>query len=339
MKTACCFDKKEEKKVKCSLCPHNCLISDGKAGICGARKNSDGELYSENYGIVSGFSYDPIEKKPLYHYYPSSEILSIGTVGCNLHCPFCQNYHISRYFDNPSLALTEQAKPSDIVAAVEKKSGPPGIKVFKGVAYTYSEPLVWYEFVMETSSLIKEKGYKNVLVTNGFINREPLKELLPLTDAANIDLKAFTEENYRKLGGKLAPVLDSITAFKEAGVHIELTTLVVTGLNDNMGELEKLVKWIAGVDRSIPYHLSRYFPQYKYNERPTDTGFIESVRDMAASRLDYVYTGNMEGNSDTLCPECGHLLVSRKGYKVSVTGIENGKCSSCGRKADFAGLS
>ncbi len=335
MKSACCFKKEDGGKVRCLLCPHNCLISDGKAGICGARKNISGELYSLNYGIVSGLSFDPIEKKPLYHYYPSSEILSIGTVGCNLHCPFCQNYHISRYFENPSPAINESAGPSDILAYLENRSGIFSRPVFGGVAYTYSEPMVWIEFVTDTAALMKEKGYKNVLVTNGYINRGPLAGLLKLTDAANIDLKAFTEANYRKLGGRLSPVLDSIIDFKNAGIHIELTTLVVTGLNDNLEELREMIKWIAGVDRSIPYHISRYFPQYIYKEKATDTGFINEVKNLAEEYLEYVYTGNMEGGSASYCPSCKNLLVERKGYLTSVVGIKAGNCDKCGRKADF----
>ncbi len=335
MKIADFYESKEEKKVLCRLCPHNCLINPGKSGICGARKNNDGVLYSLNYGVISGLSFDPIEKKPLYHYYPSSEILSIGTVGCNMHCPFCQNHHISRFFDDQNRSIDDTSKPGDILSALEgrRKKGPEN--VFSGAAYTYSEPLVWFEFVMETASLLKERNYKNVLVTNGFISRGPLAELLPLTDAANIDLKAFTEEHYRRLGGRLKPVLDSIGAFKKAGVHIELTTLVVTGLNDNLDELENLVKWIAELDKSIPYHISRYFPQYRYNERATDIQFMNRAKEMADGYLDYVYTGNIHGESGSACPQCKNVLVKREGYYTKITGIKDGHCSVCGRKADF----
>ncbi|MGA2141860.1 MAG: AmmeMemoRadiSam system radical SAM enzyme [Brevinematales bacterium] len=337
MKIACCFKKEKEPAVRCMLCPHNCLIADGKSGICGARKNEGGMLYSMNYGVISGLSFDPIEKKPLYHYYPANEVLSIGTVGCNLHCPFCQNYHISRYFDDRGEDVFNISSPGDIVSVLENRSGVFSRPVFGGAAYTYSEPLVWIEFVRETAGLMKEKGYKNILVTNGYINKEPLSGLLPLIDAANIDLKAFTESNYRKLGGSLKPVLDSIEQFIKAGVHIELTTLVVTGLNDNLEELGGLIKWISGADRSIPYHLSRYFPQYLYKEKATDTEIINEAKKMADSYLDYVYTGNMDAyaDSNSYCPSCRNVLVVRKGYNASVSGIKEGKCSSCGRKADF----
>ncbi len=208
-------------------------------------------------------------------------------------------------------------------------------KGFSGIAYTYSEPMVWFEFVYETSNLLIEKGFKNVLVTNGFINPEPLKKLLPLISAANIDLKAFTEENYKKLGGRLSPVLNSITAFKEAGVHIELTTLVVTKFNDSMEELENLVKWIAKLDKNIPFHLSRYFPQYLYNEPPTKADLLNEAKNMAKSHLTYVYVGNAGGESDTLCPQCGNLLIERYGYSTIINGIKDGNCNKCGRKTDI----
>ncbi len=335
MKEAGYYSRIEENKVECHLCPHNCIIKSGNSGICGARKNFDGILNSLNYGVISSMSLDPIEKKPLYHFYPGSQILSIGTVGCNLHCLFCQNYNISRYFDESDLIPMENYKPSDILDELKKRNRNSPGTFFSGVAYTYSEPLVWIEFVYETSRLLKENGYQNVLVTNGYVNPEPLKDLLPYISAANIDLKAFTEENYKKLGGKLKPVLDTITAFKNAGVHIELTTLVVTKFNDNPDELESLVKWIAGLDKKIPLHLSRYFPQYKYKEPPTDSKLLENIRKMAESYLSYVYLGNTGSDSDTLCPTCRSTLVERQGYHTRIKGIMDKKCRECGNKTDI----
>jgi pyruvate formate lyase activating enzyme len=332
LKIADYFEKKEGSNVKCCLCPHLCLISPGKSGICGARTNSGGELISRNYGVVSSLSFDPIEKKPLYHYYPGGQILSIGTVGCNLHCPFCQNYSLSRYCEEHEIdEVMKKTRPSEILELLNNQPK----SVFGGAAYTYSEPMVWYEYVMETSRLLRENGYKNVLVTNGYINPEPLKALLKLTDAANIDLKAFTDSNYRKLGGRLKPVLESIGMFKEAGVHIELTTLVVTAFNDNMEEMEALAKWVAKLDSKVPLHLSRYFPQYKYHEEPTSLNFLHEVYEMAKAHLDYVYLGNTHSESDTRCPECGNVLVERQGYDTSIRGIAGGKCMKCGRKADL----
>jgi len=334
MKEAEYFTKKENNVVQCILCPHLCVIKEDNSGICGARRNKGGILYSVNYGVISGMSFDPIEKKPLYHYYPSSQILSIGTVGCNMRCPFCQNYHISRFFDSNIEIEKKTVTPKYILDCLQSKNNHPS-GYFGGVAYTYSEPMVWYEFVKETSILLKEHGFKNVLVTNGYINKKPLMELLPFIDAANIDLKAFTEEHYKKLGGSLKPVLDTITAFKEKQIHVELTTLVVTAFNDNMEELENLVKWIASLDKNIPYHISRYFPQYLYNERETDPIFLNQVKKMADHYLNYVYLGNISGESDTYCPQCKSILVEREGYYTRITGIKDGKCIYCGRKADF----
>jgi pyruvate formate lyase activating enzyme len=330
MKGADFFEKKEQTRVKCYLCPHECLISAGKSGICGARKNIGGELYSLNYGFITGMSYDPIEKKPLYHYYPGSQILSIGTAGCNLHCPFCQNYQLSRYFDdNKDAAPEEQYSPEAMLAMLVSKSA------FGGIAYTYSEPNVWLEYVYDTALLLSKHGYKNVMVSNGYINPEPLAKVMPYLDAANIDLKAFTEEGYRKLGGKLAPVLRTINQYKEAGKHIELTTLVVTGLNDTIEELEKLVKWVASVDKKIPLHLSRYFPQYQYQKPSTSLDFLDEAYKMAAAHLDYVYLGNTHGGSDTKCPSCGNILIARMGYQTTITGITGNRCSKCRRNADI----
>lgn len=336
MKEAWFYETLEDEKLKCLLCPHKCVISSGKSGLCGARKNISGILYSLNYGVVSGMNIDPIEKKPLYHYYPGCYIFSVGTLGCNLKCPFCQNDHLSRFFDyNVDYNFRSPISPEDLFQTLSVSLKRSGYNVIKGIAYTYSEPLVWYEFVYESSSILRDKGYKNVLVTNGYVEKEPLDKLIPLVDAANVDLKAFTEENYRKLSGNLRPVMDFITSLKEKNVHIEVTTLVVPGLNDNMEELEKLVKWLSSLDKSIPFHLSRYYPAYKYNKPPTSIDFLHEVKKMADSYLNYVYLGNVAEAQNTYCPECKNLLVLRNGYDVSIVGIVEGKCGKCGRKADF----
>jgi pyruvate formate lyase activating enzyme len=332
MKEAMFFEKRDTDRVKCFLCPLECVISEGKSGVCGARQNVGGELFSRNYGVVSSASMDPVEKKPLYHYYPGEMILSLGTVGCNLKCQFCQNNGISRYYDNEFSMPTEVFTPQSVIRAVNESGS-------FGVAYTYSEPVVWYEFVYDAGKIVAESGAKNVLVTNGFINPEPLKNLIPLIHAANIDLKAFSEENYRRLGGKLAPVLDTITAMKDAGIHIEITTLVVTGLNDNLDELGALIKWIADLDKNIPYHISRYFPHYHYNEVATDLEFLNEVVDLAKTHLNYVYLGNTVADNTTYCPGCGNPLIQRHGYSTSMPGLktDNGKavCAKCGRSADI----
>jgi pyruvate formate lyase activating enzyme len=266
---------------------------------------------------------DPIEKKPLYHFHPGSKILSIGTKGCNLQCPFCQNWHISR---DMNAASTFRAPEYFVKAAAESGSA--------SIAYTYSEPVIWYEYVLDTAEAAAAAGLKNVLVTNGFINTNPLNELLKSVHAMNIDLKCFSEELYRSaLRGSLQPVLESIRTAKQAGRHVELTTLVVTGFNDDMKQMEGIISFIESVDPAMPWHISRYYPNYKYGEPPTDTAFIEKVRDAAQKRLRYVYTGNLPSGSpgsETLCPECGKLLISRRGYSVKITGMSGNKCAACG---------
>ncbi|HEY1407152.1 MAG TPA: AmmeMemoRadiSam system radical SAM enzyme [Spirochaetota bacterium] len=333
MKEGSYYSREEKDDVRCELCPHFCRIHPDKSGICGARKNIDGKLITRNYGIVPSAALDPIEKKPLYHFYPGSQIFSIGTVGCNMRCPFCQNYSLSRFFDNGEKPLDDPVAPEDVVRMLDRETLPGN--TFAGIAYTYSEPMVWFEFVRDTSRLMKEKGGMNVLVTNGYINPKPLDDLIPLVSAANVDLKAFNEKSYARMGGTLAPVLASIEKMKQGGWHVELTTLMVTGLSDKVSEIEDAAKWIASIDRKIPYHLSRYFPQYKYNEPATDIDLIHEARAAARAHLDYVYMGNTGNESDTECPSCGNTLVIRNGYHVRMGGIKEGKCSKCGRDADI----
>lgn len=326
------FESDPSGSTRCVLCPHHCRISEGKSGLCGARANHGGKLCSLNYGIVSGISMDPVEKKPLYHYHPGRQIFSVGTVGCNLDCPFCQNYHISRYFDNRNVLQHEHYTASDLAdAAVNSGSF--------AVAYTYSEPVVWFEFVHDLSLLARDRGLKNVWVTNGFIETAPLKEAIPFIDAMNIDLKTFNEKSYRELRGKLEPVLKTIEACYRADIHVEVTTLIVPGVNDDPAQLEGIARWIASLDRKIPLHLSRYFPRYRYNKEATDLRVLAQAKIAAKSFLDYVYLGNALDESDTLCPGCGNTLIERRGYSIGIAGISNndGKplCKKCGRPADI----
>lgn len=332
MKQALYFEKLDNNKVQCLLCPHQCQLVVDKSGICGTRKNVDGVLQSLNYGVVSSTSMDPIEKKPLYHFYPGEQILSLGTLGCNMHCPFCQNHHISRYYDNTFKMQPHEFAPADVLRAVNESNS-------FGVAYTYSEPLVWYEFVLDSARLVAESGEKNVLVSNGQINPEPLKELVPFINAANIDVKAFTEANYKKLGGDLATTKKSVEIFLNNNVHIELTTLVVPQFNDDLDELEELVKWIASLGRNIPFHISRYHPQYRYSEPATSIKYLKMVEEMAATYLNYVYIGNIVSDNATFCPECGCVLIERTGYHTRTHGMEIrddvAYCKGCGAKADI----
>ena len=270
----------------CQVCPHHCRLMDGQYGRCGARKNENGKIICDNYGKVTALALDPIEKKPLRHFFPGSMILSVGSYGCNLSCPFCQNHEIS-------MARSENTgwrmmRPEELADLAEDCRGRGNI----GVAFTYNEPLAGYEFVRETARLVHERGMKNVLVTNGTAKLPVLEELLPYIDAMNIDLKGFTEEYYRKLGGSLETVKEFIRrAAKEC--HVELTTLIVPGENDSAEEMEREAEWIASVDSEIVLHVTRFFPRYRMTDRKaTDVEEVYRLRDAAGKYLKYVYTGN-----------------------------------------------
>ncbi len=328
MKKAAFFEKLGQKKVKCNLCPHHCQIYDGKSGICLVRKNIDGELFSENYEKISAITPDPIEKKPLYHFYPGQKILSIGSVGCNLKCKFCQNYEISQTTVNDYAFLKSYTSEEVVQRALEHSKN-------IGIAYTYNEPIIWYEFLLETSRLAKQNGLKNVLVSNGFINPKPLEILLETIDAFSIDLKAFTENFYKTLtSSSLAPVLKSIKQIKKAGKHIELTNLVITGLNDDEAKFKEMVDWIVdecGEDTVL--HISRYFPMFKIKNLPTQASKLASLYEIAARKLHYVYLGNIKTleAQNTFCPNCNALLISRSAYNTKIEKLDkSGNCASCG---------
>ena len=283
MKEALYYEKLAAAAVRCRLCPHACLIAPGGRGLCGVRVNNAGVLYSEVYGRTTGIALDPIEKKPLYRYHPGEYILSVGTKGCNLRCSFCQNWQISQDPHAPTSGITS----ADIIAkAREARSF--------GVAYTYNEPFIWYEFVLETAKLARREGLANVLVTNGFVSREPLEEMLPFIDAMNIDLKSFSDDFYRKLcGARLAPVLETIKRCARS-CHVELTTLLIPGENDREEELEKMVAWIREeLGEDMPLHLSRYFPCYKMDLPPTPPESLRRAERIAKTRLKHVYLGNV----------------------------------------------
>ncbi len=316
------YKKLDDEIINCQLCPHNCRLKDGQTGICGVREVEANKLVSLNYGKVSSMGIDPVEKKPLYHFYPGSSILSIGTWGCNFSCGFCQNWQISQ--QKPSLETCTAEKIVDV--ALKRDS--------LGIAYTYSEPLIWFEFVLEVAELAREKGLKNVLVSNGFINQKPLQELLPFIDAANIDLKSFSDDFYTKhCGGELNPVLESIKTIYQQDTHLEVTTLLIGGLNDDEQELEKLFNWIGELDPEIPLHLSRYFPSYKMTKKATDLETLQKAFQKAKKSLQYVYPGNFQlaNQQNTFCPECGTVLINRKGHSGS-SNIKEGVCYDCGRK-------
>jgi pyruvate formate lyase activating enzyme len=283
MREALYYEKLDNKKVRCHLCPYECTISASGHGACGVRVNNSGTLYTSVYGKTTGLSLDPIEKKPLYRYHPGEDILSLGTRGCNLHCEFCQNWHISQEVDGPTEDITSRE-------VIERAKG---LGSF-GIAYTYNEPFIWYEFVLDTAKLAKAEGLENVLVTNGFVNKEPLEQMLPYIDAMNIDLKAFDEDFYAKVcKGRLKPVLDAIKISAKK-CHIELTNLIIPTLNDSDAMIRKMVDWTyVNLGPDTPLHLSRYFPCYKMTLPPTPMETLKRAEGIAREKLKYVYVGNV----------------------------------------------
>ena len=309
-----------EGEIACCLCPQQCRLAAGKSGFCKIRTNRDGKLVTSNYGQISSISLDPIEKKPLYHYYPGKPILSVGTIGCNLACRFCQNWQISRE-KSPTQSLT----PEELVELADRlRHQEDNI----GVAYTYSEPGVWYEFLTDTMPLVREAGLKNVLVTNAYLEPEPWRTLLKWADAANIDLKGFDGDYYRRFcSGKLEPVLNNI---KEAvgEIHLELTCLIIPGENDRPDQIRKMTQWIAELDPEIPLHLSRYFPNYQMTNPATPIETMEEALAIAKESLQYVYLGNVGQKSHTYCPACGGVMVERNGFRTRI--FNKNICRECG---------
>lgn len=270
----------------CQVCMHHCRLKPGQWGLCRARKNEDGELVCKNYGQVSSLALDPIEKKPLKRFFPGSKILSVGSFGCNLRCPFCQNYEISMV--RPEISEDHYLSPEELADIAVKCQEKGNI----GVAFTYNEPLVAWEYVLDTAKLVKRAEMKNILVTNGTASPEILERLLPYIDAMNIDLKGFREEYYRKLGGDLSVVKEFI-AKAAAKCHVELTTLIVPGENDSIQDMEKESRWIASLDKDIPLHISRFFPRYRMTDKAaTNVERVYELADTAGKYLIYVYTGN-----------------------------------------------
>ncbi len=323
MKEAMYCKRIENNMVECYLCPHNCKIAPDKAGSCRVRKNIDGTLYSVNYGKVSSWGMDPIEKKPLYHFHPGSWIFSVGSVGCNFRCKFCQNWQIAQLTE----VNTESITPEQLVAVAKSQ------KDNIGIAYTYNEPTIWFEYVIECAKLAHGHGLKNVLVTNGFIQKEPFEELLPYIDAMNIDVKAYTEDFYKDLtSGRLAPVKQTVEIAQKS-CHVEITTLIIPQMNDSEEEIEQIARWLSSMRRDIPLHLTRYFPNYRLKLPATSEDTIRSARHIAKKHLDYVYTGNMADNqgSNTFCPKCGNPVICREGYRISKM-MTDGSCDHCGQK-------
>jgi len=327
MKEALLYEKLEDKSVHCYLCAHHCRIAQGKFGFCGVRQNIDGVLYTYVYTRQVAMHIDPIEKKPLYHFLPGSLSFSIATPGCNFRCGFCQNWEISqKSFVGASKPEGEETLPEEIVeAALENKC--------QSISYTYTEPTIFFEYALETARLASSKRLRNIFVTNGYMTEEMLAMAKEYLDAANVDLKFFKDSSYKKhCCGTLEPVLDSIRMMKKMGIWLEITTLVVTGENDSRDELGGIAEFIASVDTDIPWHISRFHPEYKFiDHQPTPQATLKEAQGIGyKAGLKYIYVGNVYGwGSDTNCHNCSKLLIKREGFSVLEYNIKEGKCPFC----------
>ena len=321
------FQTDTPKGTRCLICPNECTLKEGELSDCRNRKVYNGKLYTIAYGNPCAIHIDPIEKKPLYHFLPSSAIFSIATAGCNLACLNCQNWTISQV--SPTETRNYDLMPDKVVAAALENN-------CKSIAYTYSEPVTFYEYVYDTGHLAHAAGLKNVFVSNGFINREPLEKLCTVIDAANIDLKSMDDSVYLKLNaGKLQPILDSLKTFKDNGVWLEITNLVIPSWTDDMDMIKEMCAWLANNGfAETPLHFSRFHPQYKLQKLPaTPVSTLESAYSIAKSEgLKYTYIGNAPGNdaTDTYCPTCNKILVNRTGYRIQENHIEKDRCRFCG---------
>jgi len=328
------YEKLPDDEVHCLLCHHRCLIKPGRRGICQVRENRGGTLETLVYGQIIARNVDPIEKKPLFHLSPGSLSYSIATVGCNFRCRFCQNADIAQMpADRDGMIAGRPTTPEAVVAdAVSRKCD--------SIAYTYTEPTVYFEFAYETAKLARAKGLHNVFVTNGYMSAQALEMIQPFLDAANVDLKAFTEDFYKtRCSARLAPVLDSLRLMKRLGIFVEITTLIIPGLNDDAAQIEALARFIADeLDVRTPWHISRFHPTYRMTDRPPTA--VESLQQARQIGLDaglkYVYTGNVPGDDgeDTYCPGCGACQIDRWGFYIQANRLTGGKCSTCGTPVD-----
>jgi pyruvate formate lyase activating enzyme len=317
-----------EGRVECFLCAHRCRIAPSKFGVCSVRQNREGKLVTHVYGEVIAAHIDPIEKKPLYHFLPGTTSFSIATVGCNFRCPFCQNWQISQAGKKgKALGSGEALSPSEIVRSAKGRG-------CRSISYTYTEPTIFFEFAYDTAKLAQAAGLANVFVTNGYMTAEALRVIQPVLDAANVDLKAFRDETYKKVcGARLNPVLDSIRLMHELRIWVEVTTLVVPGMNDGDEELSAIARFIASVSPDIPWHISRFHPDYQYTQTPATP--VETLRKAATlakeAGLKFIYVGNVWGEAEeTCCPRCGKVLIRRSGFSVEENKVKAGKCYSCG---------
>jgi len=332
MKEAMLYEKLENGEVQCRLCAHRCLIKPEKRGICGVRENREGTLHSLVYGMIIAQNVDPIEKKPLFHLYPGSRSFSIATPGCNFRCSFCQNHEISQMPRESGQIMGRRTAPEDIVEQALKTG-------CRSIAYTYTEPTIYFEYAYDTARIASQKGLKNVFVTNGFMTAEALETIAPYLDAANVDLKAMSDDFYRQqCGARLQPVLDSLRKMKDLGIWVEVTTLLIPTLNDSDGELRQIAEFIHALGPETPWHISRFHPQYKMTgPAPTPSGAIHrAARIGRESGLCYVYSGNIPGDEGekTHCANCGEMLIDRYGFHIEGICLKGTACPRCGTSLD-----
>ncbi len=326
------YRKAEDNAVECFLCAFHCRISESKSGVCGVRENRGGTLYTLVYRKLISSSSDPIEKKPLFHFIPGSSSFSIATVGCNFRCLHCQNAEISQMPHDHHQVIGEDVSPERIVEAALRDN-------CKSIAYTYTEPTIFFEYAYDTAKIAVERGLKNVFVTNGYMTGECLDALDGILDAANVDLKSFNEKTYKKLcGARLAPVLDSIVKMREMGVWVEVTTLIIPTINDSESELRDIASWIKKTDPKIPWHISAFYPTYKLLDKPrTPLSIITRAREIGFEEgLRYVYTGNVPGDKgeSSYCYNCSETVIERYGYQIVKNSLKDSKCPKCGALID-----
>ena len=329
------YEKLPDNRVRCNLCAHRCVIADGKRGICQVRENRGGTLVTLVYGRAIARHVDPVEKKPLFHFYPDSTAYSVATPGCNFHCKWCQNWEISQMPREQHLIMGEKVTPQRLVAAAQRYH-------CRSIAYTYTEPTVFFEYAYDTAKLAHEAGLVNIYVTNGYMTEEMLEAFHPYMDAANVDLKAFKEETYHKyVGARLQPVLDTMKVMQRLGIWLEVTTLVVPGINDDPAELRDAARFVAQeLGTETPWHISRFFPAYQMRDvPPTPLATLLRAREIGREEgLAHIYVGNVPGEAgqDTHCPACGSVLIRRQGYTVVENRIRDGQCPDC--DAQVAGV-
>ena len=334
MKEALFYEKLAENTVHCFLCAHHCRISDQHFGFCGVRQNLGGKLYTYAYGKVIAAHVDPIEKKPLYHFLPGSSSFSVATIGCNFRCVFCQNWEISQasFRDGDVLGGSRLSPEAVISEALKYKC--------RSISYTYTEPTIFFEYALEIAKLANASGLYNIFVTNGYMTKEATLKIKPYLDGANVDLKFFKESSYKKVcAARLEPVLETIKLMRELGIWVEVTTLVVPGENDSEEELRGITGFLSSVDKDMPWHVSRFHPDYKFTEqKATPESILKRALEIGKEAgLNYIYAGNVSGwGNDTLCPDCGKPLIKREIFNILEYRVKEGKCSYC--QAAIAGV-